>query len=131
MTCEPLEGRVILSVTPANVPDGPTNLVALGLGYRNKLTFQDNSTIETAFVVERRLAVAPDTAFAPIPGSPFPVYGIGYTGPVTIVDSPVDPDVLYAYRVSAQGTASPGVYSNVAIARQMGLKATIFDTSTF
>ena len=125
----------VAATTIANEPPpaDPTGLAAYSLGKVNQLFFTDNAFNETGYVVERKPAGAPDSAFAAIPGSPFVVNAFGVTGQVSIIDS--DPalvaDAPYTYRISAvnsENEPSASLTANTTIA---GANVTYFSTRFF
>jgi hypothetical protein len=89
------------TIEPA--PFAPTNGTAQFVFNRVNVQFTDNAINETNYVIQRRLASAPESAFAPIPGSPFVFNGPGQTGVITLQDA--DPTLVpgstYVYRVVA------------------------------
>jgi len=97
--------------TAQTTPLSPTGLMATwGSGPQVSLTWTDNATNETGFVVERCAGVD-CTSFAPITPPADPLTG---TGPVTYVDTTVVSTEVYSYRVMAvNGTLLSG-YSNIA-----------------
>ncbi len=98
------------ATTPAVVPNAPSNLVATSSGATSiNLTWTDNSTDETGFIIERS-AVSSTTGFSQI--AALAANTTGY--PDTTGLSATTP---YWYRVKAAGTAgNDSAWSNVATA---------------
>ena len=97
---------VIMPVAPA----APTNLVAAlqataRTGPQIALTFRDNATNETGFVVERAVNGGAFAALATLPAR-------NRTGNVTYTDLAVAAGNTYAYRVTAVNGVAPSAYSN-------------------
>lgn len=93
-----------------NVPAAPTNLIAtLQSGPRVSLTWRDNATNESGFVVERSTNGG---AFAQIATPP----ARSNTGTVTMVDNSVTVGNSYDYRVTAVNVAGSSAASNTATA---------------
>lgn len=91
---------------PATPPAAPTNLAAILAGPTQvDLTWTDNATDETGFVVERSDNSGPFVQIA----APGPRDG---TGSVAFSDSPVVPGTTYDYRVKAVNSAGSSGYSN-------------------
>lgn len=87
--------------------DAPTNLVLnLEAGPQVRLTWLDNASIETGYVIERSINGA---AFAQI-GTTGPVAGVGGYG--EYVDGPLQTARTYAYRVKAVSGVFSSGYSN-------------------
>jgi hypothetical protein len=106
-------GTILLSPSDAVPPAAPTDLSATPIAatwqqpyHQIELRWTDNSTIELAFVVERRVPGAPE--FAPRETLNRDV--------TTWRDTQLDPGVIYEYRVKAQGYGGDSGYSNVAAA---------------
>jgi hypothetical protein len=103
------------------LPAAPSNLVAQGGGNRVRLTWNDNSSNEANFLIERKGPY--DAAFVQIASvganvttytdSSFPGYSIYY---------------FHAYRVRASNSAGPSAYSNEAAARPYGTTAALAPT---
>ncbi|MGC6487946.1 MAG: fibronectin type III domain-containing protein, partial [Planctomycetota bacterium] len=100
-------GPFNLEVTvPAPPPAAPTGLVATAGGATTvQLTWNDNSTNETGFVLERTTGVG---SFAPVA-----TLGANVT---SFVDSGLLPGLVYTYRVAASSPAGMSSYSNAASA---------------
>jgi FtsP/CotA-like multicopper oxidase with cupredoxin domain len=115
----------LVTPTGAPAPAAPTNLTATLLaGPQVSLTWRDNATNETGFVVERAVNGG---AFAQV-AAPGPR---NRTGNVTWVDTTVVGGNTYAYRVKAMNGSTSSAYSNTATivvpalpAAPSGLKAT-------
>jgi Fibronectin type III domain len=91
-----------------NKPAAPTTLTAtLQAGPQVSLTFRDNATNETGFVIERSVNGG---AFAKIATAP----ARNNTGNVTFVDSTAVPGATNDYRVAAVNVAGMSAYSNTA-----------------
>jgi hypothetical protein len=96
-------------------PLAPTNLVATPMsGPRVGLTWRDNATDETGFVIERCTVVTPPscTAFAQI-AAPGPKTS---TGNVSYTDSTVAFGASYLYRVKAFNATGDSAYVTLASA---------------
>jgi PKD repeat protein len=93
-------------------PAAPSNLTASILGMLVTLTWQDNSSDETAFFIER-CEGAGCTAFAPLYEMP-----PNFTG---FTDYTVAAGQSYGYRVRASSPAGYSPYSNIARALAPGL----------
>jgi FtsP/CotA-like multicopper oxidase with cupredoxin domain len=93
---------------PVYVVLSPTNLkAALTSGPQVTLSWMDNATNETGFVVERS---TDGVNFAPIATVP----ARAGTGPVKWNDTTVTAGTTYTYRVAATSVAGPSPYSNSA-----------------
>jgi len=102
------------SVTVGAAPAAPTNLRAVLQTSRNApprvaLSFRDNATNETGFVVER---AANGGFFTPLAT----LAARRSTGSVTYTDTTVTAGNTYAYRVRAVNGAAMSAYSNTATA---------------
>ena len=99
-----LSARSTSDTLGVNGPAAPTNLTAtLQSGPRVSLTWRDNATNESGFVVERSTNGG---AFAQVATPP----ARNNTGTVTIVDNAVSTGNTYGYRVTAvnvAGTSAP------------------------
>nr|WP_242681489.1 multicopper oxidase domain-containing protein [Tessaracoccus sp. SD287] len=117
----------VRSVSPAlgvNAPAAPTALTAtLQAGPRVSLSWRDNATNETGFVVER---ATNGGAFSVI-ASPA---ARGGTGTVTLVDSAVLLGNSYAYRVRAVNVAGASTDSNTATLMVAVPTAPVISTGT-
>jgi hypothetical protein len=102
--------------TPPAAPAAPTTLTAaLGAGPQVTLTWMDNATTETGFLVERCSFVAPAppcTIFAQIAAAP----AHSKTGTTTYVDATVLPGNSYLYRVAAVNGSGTSAYATLAAA---------------
>jgi len=96
-----------------NAPAAPTTLVAtLQAGPQTSLTWRDNATNETGFVVERSLNNGPFSAIVIVPAR-------NGTGNVTYVDTTISAGAAinnYTYQVRAVNIAGSSAYSNPASA---------------
>ncbi len=93
---------------PSAPPTAPTGLsTTLLAGPQVRLTWTDNATTETGFVVQRSTAGG---GFAEI-ATPGPLAG---TGSVTYVDTTVASGTVYTYRVAAVSAAGTSAFSNTA-----------------
>jgi FtsP/CotA-like multicopper oxidase with cupredoxin domain len=91
-----------------NPPTAPTNLTAtLQDGPQVSLTWRDNATNETSFVIERSTN---GTVFSQIAT----VSARNNPGNVTFADTAVLPGATYTYRVAASNVAGLSGYSNLA-----------------
>ncbi len=94
-----------VSIPPA--PAAPTSLVAgLLSGPQAQLTWQDNASNETGFVIERRINGGAFSVLTTVG----PKAGVGYK--VSYTDGTVLPGNTYAYRVKAANATSASTYSN-------------------
>jgi FtsP/CotA-like multicopper oxidase with cupredoxin domain len=94
------------------IPAAPTTLVAtLQSGPQVSLTWRDNATTETGFVVERAVVTAgtPGT-FIAVATPP----ARSNTGNVTFVDTTVKADTTYTYRVTAVNGGGSSGFSNTS-----------------
>jgi hypothetical protein len=105
----------VTSVSPTagvNAPAAPSNVVGtLQAGPQVRVTWTDNSTNETRFILERQANGGAFTQIATPPAR-------SGTGTVTFTDLLIAPGDTYIYRVSAQnvaGTAGPADSAPVAI----------------
>lgn len=103
---------VLAGPTGVPVPLAPTSLLAtLQTGGQVGLTWRDNATNETGFVVERATVVGGVVGtFSPVATSP----ARSNTGNVTYVDRSVRPDTEYSYRVKAVNGGGSSGYSNTS-----------------
>jgi len=92
---------IIIDLPPA----APTNLTAAGIGLAPeiKLTWEDNSTVETGFVIERKTG-----------SGPFAGVGTAAADATSYSDTGVAPGTVYTYRVKAKGSVTDSTYSNEA-----------------
>ena len=84
------------------VPTGPTRLTSANAANGNKLTWQDNSNDETAFVIKRKSSI--DGTYAELATAGANV--------VTFTDTAVTQDATYWYRVGARNASGDSLYSN-------------------
>jgi len=102
--------------TPPTDPAARTNPTAvLGAGPQVTLTWLDNATTETGFLVERCAFVAPATSctnFAQIAAAP----AHSKTGNTTYVDATVLPGNSYLYRVAAVNGSGTSAYATLGTA---------------
>ncbi|MBT0892722.1 multicopper oxidase domain-containing protein [Geobacter hydrogenophilus] len=90
------------------IPVAPTTLAAaLQAGPRINLTWRDNATNESGFVIERSTNGG---AFVQVATAP----ARASTGTVTYVDTTAAPGTTYGYRVAAANLAGQSAYSNTA-----------------
>ncbi len=103
---------VLVGPTGVPIPAAPTTLVAtLQAGPQVSLTWRDNATNETGFVLERATVVSGVVGtFTPVAAPP----ARSNTGSVTYVDKTVRPDATYTYRVKAVNGAGSSLYSNTS-----------------
>ena len=100
--------RVLSRSSSPSTPQAPTHLEATpASSSRIDLTWRDNSTNETGFRVQRRLAGSAD--WVPI--------GTTATDANRFVDRGLSPDTLYRYRVQAFNATGPSAFSNETMAR--------------
>ncbi len=91
----------------ATVPAQPTNLVITAVTYNSySLAWKDNSSVETGYVVERRIGSGP---FAQV-GNTLPANTTTYVDPTTT------PEAVYCYRVKAINASGSSAYSSQACA---------------
>jgi hypothetical protein len=106
----------VRTFTTATAPAAPTNLTAVvQVGPKVSLTWRDNATTETGFVVERCSFVSPDTTctnFAQI-ASAGPRNN---TGNVTYSDTTVTAPNSYLYRVAAFNSGGNSAFATLATA---------------
>lgn len=103
-----LSPQSVSATAGVNQPSAPTNLTAtLQAGPQVSLTWRDNATNETGFVIERS---ANGGAFAQIATAP----ARNNTGNVTYADTTVQPGTTYAYRVAAVNIAGASTYATSA-----------------
>jgi len=89
------------------LPSAPTGLVASGIGLAPEiqLYWEDNSGIETGFVIERRTG-----------SGPYAIVGTVAADVEVYADATVAAGLEYTYRVKATGTSGDSLYSNEATA---------------
>jgi hypothetical protein len=86
----------------------PTNLTAaLAAGPQVNLTWTDNATNETGFIVQRSTDGVIFTQIGTAPAR-------NNTGSVSFVDSSIQPGTTYTYRVAATSAVGQSAYSNTA-----------------
>ena len=85
-----------------DTPTGPTRLTSASAANGIKLTWQDNSNDETAFVIKRKSTI--DGAYAELATAGANV--------VTFTDTAVNQDATYWYRVGARNASGDSLYSN-------------------
>ncbi|MBK8050355.1 MAG: hypothetical protein IPK16_26570, partial [Anaerolineales bacterium] len=102
-----LASNVALITTPPPPPTAPSNLVGTLRPVRVSLTFRDNATTETGFIIERSTNSGP---FVQI-GTAAARTG---TGNVTYADLTVVVNNAYAYRVAATNAGGTSAFSNQA-----------------
>ena len=85
-----------------DTPTGPTRLTSANAANGNKLTWQDNSNDETAFVIKRKSSI--DGTYAELATAGANV--------VTFTDTAVTQDATYWYRVGARNASGDRLYSN-------------------
>lgn len=91
-----------------NPPAAPTTLTAtLQAGPQVSLTWRDNATNESGFVIERSMNGGAYSQIATAPAR-------NNTGNVTFVDTTVTTGATYTYRVAAMNLAGRSAYSNLA-----------------
>jgi hypothetical protein len=114
--------EILVGATPGT-PTAPTNLTAaLQAGPQVSLTWTDNATNETGFVVERCVAATATTCsgnFAQIAVAP----PRNNTGNVTYVDATVAFGTSYLYRVAAVNSASVAPYTYATLATAVAVAA--------
>ena len=103
---------VLVGPTGVAVPAAPTTLVAtLQAGGQVSLTWRDNATNETGFVVERATVVSGVVGtYTPVATPP----ARSTTGTVTYVDKTARPDTTYSYQVKAVNGGGSSGYSNTS-----------------
>jgi len=91
-----------------NPPAPPTSLTAtFQAGPQVSLTWRDNATNETGFVIERSTDGVTFSQIATAPAR-------ANTGNVTYIDTTIIPGATYTYRVAAVNVAGTSAYSNPA-----------------
>ena len=115
MSADSVSNTIQVTVgTLPTAPAAPTNLTGtVQVGPRVALTWRDNATNETGFLVERCAVVAPDTTcadFAQI-ATPGPRTA---TGNVTYLDTTVKTGNTYLYRVAAVNGGGQSAYATLA-----------------
>jgi hypothetical protein len=125
----PWTSLTVTSLADDPVPLAPTGLTANLVGNRGYLNWTDNAVNETGYVVERKLAADPDTAYAAIPGSPAPGNAPNTTGAISFIDT--DPALAagqtYTYRISAVNAENERSTTITATTTPAGLRTTIYD----
>lgn len=97
----------VVQVGQGQPPAAPTSLTAMLLtGPQVRLTWLDNATTETAFVIERSDNGRPYFVLATVPSS--------YTDSANYTDTTTMPGNQYTYRVAAVNAAGMSAYSNTA-----------------
>ncbi|MBI3912082.1 MAG: fibronectin type III domain-containing protein [Armatimonadetes bacterium] len=109
--------------TPTEVIGAPSNLQATAVfGGRIILTWQDNSTDETSFGIERK--TEGEISSATNGGTFQPIATVG-PNVTTFTDTGLPPNTTFTYRVRAfRGTEGPSGYSNEASATTLGVGST-------
>lgn len=98
---------VVSAVTSSYPPANPSNLMAAAVSQSQiNLTWMDNSTDETGFVVERGAAVA----------GPFTVLFTTSSNVITFLDLGLSASTTYYYRLSAVNAAGKSAYTNTVSA---------------
>jgi len=101
---------VMVGTVPLTLPAAPTNLsAAFQTGPQIALTWTDNATNETGFVIERALDGVNFSVLVTVAAR-------NNTGSVSYIDTNVAPGVTYTYRVAAINLAGQSAYSNLASA---------------
>ena len=113
MTAQSISDPVAVGTLPTAAPAAPTNLaVSLQAGPQANLTWRDNATNESGFVIER--AVAGSGVFTQVGVAPARTS----TGNTSFADTTIQPGVAYEYRVAAVnlfgGVPTLSAWSNVA-----------------
>ena len=85
-----------------DTPTGPTRLISADAANGIKLTWQDNSNDETAFVIKRKSTI--DGTYTQLATA-----GVNV---VTFTDTAVTQDATYWYRVGARNALGDSLYSN-------------------
>ena len=100
---------VLVGPSGVAAPTAPTTLTAtLQTGPQVSLTWRDNATTETGFVVERAVVAGGVTGqFSPVATPP----ARNNTGNVTFADTSVRPATTYAYRVKAVNGGGSSTYA--------------------
>jgi FtsP/CotA-like multicopper oxidase with cupredoxin domain len=94
--------------TQANIPGSPTGLTAVVQpGPQVLLTWTDNASNESGFLVERRVGTGVFTLLTTVPAR-------NNTGSVSYTDMNVLPGTTYDYRVAAINSEGTSAYSNTA-----------------
>ena len=100
----------VITVPLASPPAAPTSLAAALTGPQISLSWRDNATTESGFVIERSTDGVNFTQVATAPA-------LSGTGMVTWADTTVTvspADVTYSYRVAATNGAGTSAFSNIA-----------------
>lgn len=113
MTAQSASAETQVGPTAVALPAAPTSLAGTALaGPQVSLTFTDNATNETGFVIERCTVVAPNTSctnFAQIAQAP--ARTATGSGTVTYLDATVTVATGYVYRVAAVNAAGMSSYA--------------------
>ena len=96
------EFNVLVLNKYVDTPTGPTRLTSANAANGNKLTWQDNSNDETAFVIKRKSSI--NAAYAELATAGANV--------VTFIDTAVTENATYWYRVGARNASGDSLYSN-------------------
>jgi hypothetical protein len=107
-----------LTATSSTVPAAPSNLTAVDSPTQVNLSWQDNSTNETNFVIERKTGTGAYAVLATV-GANVTSYG----------DATAWASTQYSYRVKATSAAGSSAYSNVATITTSAAEITINDVS--
>lgn len=107
ITTQSLDSNIITVGTPAsNAPAAPTNLTGvIQAGPKNLLSWTDNATNETGFLIQRSVNGAPETLLTTMNAN-------NKTGKVSFLDSNVTPGNTYAYRVASINSSGTSTYTN-------------------
>ena len=107
ITTQSLDSNIITVGTPAsNAPAAPTNLTGvIQAGPKNLLSWTDNATNETGFLIQRSVNGAPETLLTTMNAN-------NKTGKVSFLDSNVTPGNTYAYRVDSINSSGTSTYTN-------------------
>lgn len=108
-TQSPDSNIVMTGTVVSTVPAAPTALSGVfsteATGPQIRLTWTDNATDETGFVVQRKIGTGAFTVLATLPANTL-------TGPVSFIDTPVTLGTSYTYRVAAINSSGQSAFSN-------------------
>jgi len=104
-----LTAQSLSNTLGVNPPAAPTTLTGvLQAGPQIALTWRDNSTSETSFLLQRSIDGVNFNYSVSVPGK-------ANTGNVTYNDTSITPGVTYTYKVAAVNIAGTSAFSNLAV----------------